>query len=214
MSNTFDNPHDTKKIHQQSTGEDESVGDGAHFCMSSYEDIVSGSIHPCPVSSENVLASVAEQSPVGKSLQEALERLIRQDSKTSSSISRNNSPALTFRRTAANQIMVTFGRSVARTWTDPKTRTGRRYQGARNPPDGLIRAKVHYYNRLGSKWRIVLKNVELLPRVPLDPSRKKPSEQSLLDQSRSSSSECPIQITDSSNGNYKGLLQVLAFDDI
>lgn len=213
MSNIFDTPHDTKKIHQQSIEEDESVGDGAYFYMLSCKDVVSGSIHPCPVSSENVLAGVAEQSPVGKSLQEALERLIGQDSKKSSSISSNYSPALSFRRKAAKRIMFTFGRSVARTWTDPKTRTGS-YQGAMNPPDGLIRAKVHYYNRLGSKWRIVLKNVELFPRVPLDPSRKKPSAQSLLDQSRTSSSERPIRITDSNNNGCKGLLQVLAFDDI
>lgn len=212
MSSIFDNRHDRREVQQQSIPEEVSVGDVPYFCKSSWKDMVSGSIHPCPVSSENVIAGVAEQSPLGKSLQEALERLISQDSKKSSSMSRNNTPAQSFQRKVAKQIMSTFGRSVARTWTHPKTGKSS-YQGAMNPPDGLVRAKVHYYNRLGSKWRIVLKNVELLPRVPLDPSRKKPSQQSLWEKSRTSSSECPIQLTDNNDDN-NGLLQVLAFDDI
>jgi hypothetical protein len=212
MSNIFDSRHDRSEVQRQSIVQEDSAGDVPYFCESSWKDMVSGSIHPCLVSSENVIAGVAEQSPLGKSLQEALECLTSQDSKKSSSMSRNNTPAQSFQRKAAKQIMSTFGRSVARSWMDPKTRKST-YQGAINPPDGLIRAKVHYYNRLGGKWRIVLKNVEILPRVPLDPSRKKPSEQSLWEKSRTSSSERPIQLTDNNNDN-NGLLQVLAFDDI
>jgi hypothetical protein len=156
------------------------------------------------------MAIVAEQSPIGKCLADALERLMNEDSKQINNSS-NFSTAKLFNRKVAKHIISTFGKSVVKHWTTTK-KSPRTW----NPPDGLLRAKVHYYNRLGSKWRIVLKNVQLLPRVHLDPIRKKKSQQSLWERSCTTSSIGPINLTDDDNNhnNNSGLVQILAFDDI
>jgi hypothetical protein len=206
-SKTNSNLHDSSEKQQQ-IQEEEEDDDNLRVC-SSWKNISSGSVHPCPVSSENTMAIVAEQSPIGKCLADALERLTNEDSKKIDNNNNTNySTAKLFHRKVAKHIISTFGKIVVKHWTTTTTKKSKR---TCNPQDGLLRAKVQYYNRLGSKWRIVLKNVELLPRVHLDPIRKKKPQQSLWERSYTTSSIGPIHLTDDNDG---GLVQILAFDDI
>lgn len=58
------------------------------------------------------------------------------------------------------------------------------------PPAALLRGRINNYNRLSSKWRFVVDNVEIQPRKALDRNRRKrerPSFWQLCDQQPSAS---------------------------
>ena len=46
-------------------------------------------------------------------------------------------------------------------------------------PAALLRGRVHHYNRLGTKWRFLVEDVEIHPRKPLDKHRRKRERHSL-----------------------------------
>ena len=108
-----------------------------------------------------------------------------------------------FNTKMARQILSTFGDSV----TEHCTTSSPTMINSEIPPDALLRGKVQYYNRLGGKWRIVLTDVEIRPRINFDPTRKKSHGQSLWDRSISANPEvATIKVN--------GSMQLLAFDDL
>lgn len=123
------------------------------------------------------------------------------DSKINSEDLRNTAKSqVRFTSKIAKQILSAFGRSVATNWTSVQTTSNE------TPPDGLLRGKVHYYNHFGAKWRIVMKDVEIRPRVNFDPKRAKSHGETLWERSISERSV--------ESHKVKGHLQVLAFDDV
>jgi hypothetical protein len=72
------------------------------------------------------------------------------------------------------QIMKSFGEAIAesqRTRADGDSRTG--------GPAALLRGRLDHFNRLNTKWRLIVHDAEIRPRAPLDKNRRKRERPSL-----------------------------------
>jgi hypothetical protein len=139
------------------------------------------------------VASVARQGTVlGQCLGEALASLQRQDEESPSAkrhkVQRDAS--------AVNRIFQTFGDAVADTSTEQDSKTP--------APAALLSGRLDHYNRVGHNWRIVLDDVKLQPRLPLDRSRRRSDRHSL----------CKVDSVKQKEIFIPGKAQILAFDDL
>lgn len=67
-----------------------------------------------------------------------------------------------------NEILAAFGNAVSA--TDWHGVAGKDIRHS-TPPAALLRGNMQHYQRLGAKWRIVARDVEIRPRVALDEER-------------------------------------------
>jgi hypothetical protein len=115
-------------------------------------------------------------------------------------------------QTAVNRIVQSFGEAMMKNHQDQWTGTN---DGGRGFPkdepetrnmvtDAVLRGRLCHYNRMNGKWRLVLENVQLLPRKTLARNRRK-RERNPFWISATDESLQPVQIPS---------LQVLAYNDI
>ena len=139
------------------------------------------------------IASVARQGTVlGQCLGEALASLQQQDEESSSAKRRK----VQLDASTANRILQTFGEAVADTSME---------EDSKNPaPAALLSGRLDHYNRVGHNWRIVLDDMKLQPRLPLDKNRRRSDRHSLWKVDPVKQKEISIP----------GKAQILAFDDL
>jgi hypothetical protein len=140
------------------------------------------------------VASVARQGTVlGQCLGEALASLQQQDEESSPSAKRRKVQLDT---SAVNRILQTFGEAVA------DTSTG---EDSKNPaPAALLSGRLDHYNRVGQNWRIVLDDIKLQSRLPLDRNRRRSDHHSLW----------KVDSVEQNEISIPGKAQILAFDDL
>jgi hypothetical protein len=73
------------------------------------------------------------------------------------------------------------------------------------PPAAILRGRIQYYNRVGSKWRFVVHNAELQPRQPLHAQRRKRERPSLWTTTTDDDADATLKIP---------RLEILAYNDI
>jgi hypothetical protein len=125
---------------------------------------------PPPPDRASVVADLSCQGTLAMTLRDALLEF-QEEGESSQSID-------------VDRVMQAFGESVAQCQQEQYlleavTRTSNSEDVAKLAPAALLRGRVHHYNRFGSKWRIVVEDVEIHPRKPLDPQRRKRERPSL-----------------------------------
>jgi hypothetical protein len=74
-----------------------------------------------------------------------------------------------------------------------------------HPPAAILRGRIQYYNRVGSKWRLVVHDAELQPRQPLHVQRRKRERSSLWTTTTTAAPDAALKIP---------RLEILAYNDI
>jgi hypothetical protein len=139
------------------------------------------------------IASVARQGTVlGQCLGEALASLQPQDEESPSAKPRKAQ----LDASAVNRILQTFGEAVADTSTEEDSK--------KPAPAALLSGRLDHYNRVGQNWRIVLDDMKLQPRLPLEKNRRRSDLHSLWKVDPAQQKEISIS----------GKAQILAFDDL
>ena len=121
---------------------------------------------PAP-NADDVSRDLSCQGTIGLTLQQVLDELPPNIAQLEESRSRNGSyeplllPPLTMCAASRDRILQSFGESVAESQRKP------------SGPPVVLRGRVEYYNRLSRKWRLVVKDAELLQRLPLDRYRRR-----------------------------------------
>lgn len=111
---------------------------------------------------------------------------------------------------AVNRILQSFGEAMMKNHQDQWT--GMNNGGLqqkdetekRKMMDAVLRGRVCHYNRMNGKWRLVLENVELLPRKALARNRRKRERKPFWNTATDESVQ-PVQISS---------LQVLVYNDM
>jgi hypothetical protein len=129
---------------------------------------------PPPPDPETVIGDLSCQGTIAITLRDALREFQQESMK--------DSPNFQF---DIDRIMQSFGEAVAQCQQDQYTfevnaqRNDDNNNDVEMAPAALLRGRVNYYNRLESKWRFVVDDVEILPRQPLDKNRRKRERPSL-----------------------------------
>jgi hypothetical protein len=164
---------------------------------------------PPPVAERRVAASAGRQGLViGHCLQEALQSLIVESSAVpnyNSGEEEEDSPAnkrqkkIQMDQDVSDRIMQTFGEAVADTpWQSSSQ------EGSNSAPAALLNGRLDHYNRVGQNWRIVVDDIKIKRRVPLDRNRRKRDRQSLWQVDSQKQTEVAVE----------GKIQILAYDDV
>jgi hypothetical protein len=126
---------------------------------------------PPPPDPATVVSDLSCQGTLARTLHDALLEF-QEDEAFSSSID-------------VDRVMQAFGEAVAQGQQEQyqleaATRTAASADAMpRLAPAALLRGRVLHYNRFGSKWRLVVEDVEIHARKPLDPHRRKRERPSL-----------------------------------
>lgn len=99
-----------------------------------------------------------------------------------------------------DQVMQEFGNAVVRTnWKNSNTTSSIEKKSAassmnnnnnKSPPTALLKGQLDHYNRIGSKWRIIVRNVQIRQKIPLPTNRKKRDRTSLWERGTLHQSAC------------------------
>jgi hypothetical protein len=160
---------------------------------------------------------------VGKCLQEALDALTNEeedenlvdekdaDGEDGQPLSKTT--RLKLGKNGTDCILRAFGEAVADTrWKSSSlsSSSSSPQKGSSNstlpsyPPAALLRGRIDHYNRVGKNWRIVVDDLQLKERVPLQWNQRKRRRQSLWNADNDKQAEIPIS----------GILHIHAYDDV
>lgn len=147
-----------------------------------------------PPSNDN-LASLVQSGPIGQCLQEALNDLVSEsfveEMEQEVGDSTGQTPSTIFDKSMADCVMNSFGRAVADSeWNDA--------------PAALLRGRVDYYNKMNDKWRIVVQDAQLRPRLPLSKKNATRLQKKTL---------WVTSISQQGTTMLNGPLQILAYND-
>lgn len=156
---------------------------------------------PPPPAPADTISKIVMQAPYAKCLQEALQDVVAEslvnEVEGEEAIEVRGSPGgdpIPFDQEMANHTLQAFGNAASKTnWTGEAPR--------KTAPRAVLRGRIAYYNRYNDRWRIVVEDAEIRPRVPLSRKRRKRDRTSLWE----ASTEQPHRLS--------GSLQILAYDD-
>jgi len=153
-----------------------------------------------PPADAALVAQFAKAGPIGQCLSEALNDLVSEsfaqevEQEAQESNNEDDEVKVPFDSTMATSVMNSFGRAVAESdW--------------KGCPAALLRGRVDHYNKMDQKWRIVVEDAEIRPRMtPEKGQARKKQKVSLWDASESTNDQ-------PQNTPLYGSLQILAYND-
>lgn len=155
---------------------------------------------PTPADPKLVACSIAKGGPIGQCLNEALNDLVSEslveEMEQEGGDSSGETASPSFDKSMAETVLNSFGRAVAESeWKDS--------------PAALLRGRVDHYNKMEQKWRIVVDDAEIRPRVPLNKGdARKKQKLSLWE-----TSERQDKNDQDTSVSLSGSLQILAYND-
>lgn len=153
-----------------------------------------------PPADKRLVGQIAQGGPIGQCLHKALDDLVA-ESFAQQADEEDTDKNASFDNKMAQRVMTSFGRAVAESrddWNDC--------------PAALLRGRVDYYNKMEQKWRIVVEDGEIRPRVSLENGRsRKKQKVSLWD--AASVAQGDTQGDQPQSVKLSGALQILAFND-
>lgn len=159
-----------------------------------------------PPADAALVAQLAKTGPIGRCLNEALNDLVsecfveqvEQEVQESNHEEQDDTVKVPFDSNMAERVMNSFGRAVAESeWKDC--------------PAALLRGRVDHYNKLEQKWRIVVEDAEIRPRVALEARKKQ--KRSLWEHAAASESSRGDGDERQQAIPLSGSLQILAYND-
>jgi hypothetical protein len=178
---------------------------------------------PAPANREVAVAAACNGLHIGKCLQEALDALTNDeedenladekdaDGEEGQPLSKNT--RIKLGKNDTDCILRAFGEAVADTsWksSSMSSSSSSPLNGSNNstlpscPPVALLRGRLDHYNRVGKNWRIVVDDLQLKERAPLQCNQRKRRRRSLWNVDKEKQVEISIS----------GTLHIHAYDDL
>lgn len=168
---------------------------------------------PPPPNPETVMSDLSCQGTIAIVLREALREIQQEDlAAKATHLGLDSTPEegdsqqcalqLSLSQQSVDRIMLSFGQAVAQSQQEQFASQDRQIGPA---PAALLRGRIDHYNRHGSKWRFLVKDAEILPRMALAKNRRKRERPSLWQIAQQQQREPSVKIK---------RLEILVYNDI
>lgn len=162
---------------------------------------------PSPPDAEIVVNDPSCQGILGVTLRQALDELIDEPNKASSTGADGqdtDGSAVRLTSEMAARVMTSLGAAIAHEQTASALAIGGGNEA--KATSVVLKGRLDHYNKRNGKWRLVIRDAKLLKRVPLKRNRRKLERMSLWDVCREGQQ---------SNGGLKTFdVEILAYNDV